>query len=95
MPISGIREMTQQKEKDRLRGGLSEIQSEYLIDYATATAFRFLRRASSPNAPKPVAKSGKAAGSGVAPRVLVSVSDQLTAFPGPPTWFAFTIAKAS
>ena len=28
MPISGIREMTQQKEKDRLHGGLSEIQSD-------------------------------------------------------------------
>ena len=35
-----------------------------LIHYATI-AFRFLRQPSKPNAPRPVAKSGRAAGSGV------------------------------
>src|SRR5690349_7094501 len=34
-------------------------------DYATACAFRFLRQPSRPNPPRPVAKSGSAAGSGV------------------------------
>jgi hypothetical protein len=34
-------------------------------DQATACAFRFLRQPSRPNAPRPVAKSGRAAGMGV------------------------------
>ena len=37
----------------------------YQIDQAAACAFRFLRQPSRPNAPKPVAKSGSAPGSGV------------------------------
>ena len=83
------------QQKDRLTAVSPKSSPIFLIDQTTDAAFRFLRRASRPNAPRPVAKSGKAAGSGVSPRELVSVSDQLIAFPGPPTWFAFKIAKAS
>src|SRR5664279_3341569 len=38
----------------------------------TADAFRFLRRASQPITPRPVAKSGSAAGNGVADAVVTS-----------------------
>ena len=40
--------------------------SNRCFDQAAASAFRFLRQPSRPNAPRPQAKSGSAAGSGVA-----------------------------
>src|SRR6185437_11630976 len=54
------------KKKGRQRCGLSEIRSGIFDQAAIAAdAFRFLRQPSRPNAPRPVAKSGSAAGSGV------------------------------
>ena len=52
------------KKKDRQCSGLSEIRSG-VFDQAATRVFRFLRQPSRPNAPRPVAKSGNAAGNGV------------------------------
>ena len=41
------------------------IDSYWLYDYAAACAFRFLRQPSRPKPPRPVAKSGSAAGGSV------------------------------
>src|SRR5580704_1421546 len=55
------------KQKGRLDGGLREIDLRLYQAAATAAAFfRFLREPSRPTAPRPVAKSGKVAGRGVA-----------------------------
>ena len=58
-------------QKDRPRGGLSEIRSGVLIRLRSAAAFRFLRQPSRPKAPRPLAKSGKAAGNGVVAVLMV------------------------
>ena len=48
------------------RGGLSEIRSAAVLNQPAACAFRFLRHPRRPNAPRPVANSGRVAGKGVA-----------------------------
>jgi hypothetical protein len=53
------------KTETALRGGLSEVQSRCFDQAARAAAFRFLRLAIKPIKPRPPAKSGKVAGSGV------------------------------
>src|ERR1019366_9996834 len=50
-----------------------------------ASAFRFLRQPSRPNAPRPEAKSGRAAGRGVAPTALLVVIAARKASPFPRT----------
>src|SRR5262245_29907390 len=49
------------------------------------TAFRFLRQASKPNAPRPVAKSGRAAGSGTCDGVPSGVPTSATSPEDTPT----------
>src|SRR6476659_506505 len=61
-PKADIREKTSAKEKDRLAA--VSLKFSQCFDQA-ARAFRFLRQPSRPNAPRPVAKSGSAAGMGV------------------------------
>ena len=51
------------KQKDRLAA--VSPKSDQVFDQAASCAFRFLRQPSRPNTPRPVAKSGKAVGSGV------------------------------
>ena len=48
---------------------------------ATVRAFRFLRQPSRPNAPRPVAKSGRAAGRGTTPDVATDVSNPPESIP--------------
>lgn len=48
------------------RGGLSEIGFS-ILDQTAAALLRFLRQPNRPSAPRPVAKSGSAPGSGVSP----------------------------
>src|SRR5262249_24269484 len=48
-----------------------------LLVQATASAFRFLRQPSRPKPPMPVAKSGRAAGSGVAVNVVSPILETL------------------
>jgi hypothetical protein len=58
------------KKKDRQRAGPSKIRSGF-FQVASAAAFLFLRQPSRPNAPRPEAKSGRAAGRGVADKEYV------------------------
>ena len=66
VPKADIRETTCIKQKDRLAAVSPKFTPIFLIDQATAADFRFLRQPSRPNAPRPVANSGRVAGKGVA-----------------------------
>jgi hypothetical protein len=69
------------KRKTASRGGLSEVRSG-VFDQAAASAeafFRFLRQPNRPNAPRPLAKSGRAAGSGVADTDVTVTSSRANA----------------
>jgi len=59
-------------------GGASNLFAALFVQ-APAFAFRFLRQPSRPNAPRPVAKSGSAAGIGVAvgnvPNIPISIAE--------------------
>jgi hypothetical protein len=62
-PIADIGGVIFHKQKDRLAA--VSPKSDYLcFDHAAGVAFRFLRHPNNPNAPKPVTKSGSAAGTG-------------------------------
>ena len=75
------------KQKRPPRGGLSEIRIMRFDQAATAaTFFRFLRQPSRPSTPRPVVKSGRAAGRGVAVTaqsllLQVATNDKLSAYP--------------
>ena len=57
------------------------IISGAFLDYTTARAFRVLRQPSRPKPARPVANSGRAAGSGVGVRSVVAVRVKVA--PGP------------
>src|SRR5690242_15519930 len=77
---------TSQKERPPC-GGLSEFRSVSLDHAARAAAFFFLHQPSRPNPPRPLAKSGSAAGSGVSEPIETArrfTSEKLSKVSSPP-----------
>src|SRR4029077_463324 len=82
VPIADNRKITcaQKEKKDRL--ATASAKSDQCFEQAPVF-FRFLRPASNPTRPRPVAKSGRAAGRGVATTSLKPVTSPILELPPP------------